>query len=602
MSPLAREAKPLLSTRWTPLYFHAPSSAYSRSPHRFNVVPAGRRSGKTERAKRKLVWRALTADTEWPDPRFFAGAPVRDQAKRIFWEDLKALVPKRLIYNISESELHIDLLTGAQLWVVGLDRPERVEGFPWDGGILDEFANMRKDAWGKNIRPALMDRGGFCDFIGVPEGRNHYYDLYMDAKTQMEERGDKSEWGAFSWRSEEVLPLYGRADEIVAAKHDLDELTYEQELGGAFVSFSGAVYYNFNAQRNCAHLEYNPNRPLIFCYDFNVNPGVAVVCQEIEWAPGLEVTGVIGEVWIERGSNTSLVTFDLCQDWHFHRGPIYVFGDASGGNTHSSQTEGNDWEIVRRGLYHKFPGMYHLRVPANNPSIRGRINAMNSRCKSIDGTVRLLVDPVKAPHTVKDLEGTPVTDEGLIDKDKDGMLSHLCFAGHTTVETPQGILRMDELPAEGKVRGWHGDWVDYVAAGLTQKNVEVVVVRFGGQEAICTPMHQWLTEVGWQCAKDLKGHRLKSWQTCFASPLARQAGHPLRRPPVWPAKPADANGVIEVQPAGRADVYCLKVPTDGCFALADGGWIVSNSDALGYYVAYRFPVRGQKVDTKELGW
>lgn len=40
--------------------------------------------------------------------------------------------------------------------------------------------------------------------------------------------------------------------------------------------------------------------------------------------------------------------------------------------------------------------------------------------------------------------------------------------------------------------------------------------------------------------------------------------------------------VVSVTPLPREDVYCLTVPTDGCFALADGS-IVGNCDGTGYY-------------------
>ena len=69
--------------------------------------------------------------------------------------------------------------------MVGLDKPERIEGQPWDGGVLDEYANMKAHAWGANVRPALSDRLGWCDLIGVPEGRNHYYDLHVSASRMM---------------------------------------------------------------------------------------------------------------------------------------------------------------------------------------------------------------------------------------------------------------------------------------------------------------------------------------------------------------------------------------------------------------------------------
>src|SRR3954463_7719784 len=100
-------APAILHTRWEPMRQHDVQRAFCLSAHRFNVVPAGRRSGKTELSKRKLVRRALSAATEW-QPRFFAGGPTRDQAKRIFWEDLKALVGRDMMRKTpSETELTI---------------------------------------------------------------------------------------------------------------------------------------------------------------------------------------------------------------------------------------------------------------------------------------------------------------------------------------------------------------------------------------------------------------------------------------------------------------------------------------------------------------
>lgn len=61
-----------LNARWWPMKPHPAGEAYTDSPHRFNTVPAGRRSTKTERFKRKVVSAALAATTEWA-PRYFAG-------------------------------------------------------------------------------------------------------------------------------------------------------------------------------------------------------------------------------------------------------------------------------------------------------------------------------------------------------------------------------------------------------------------------------------------------------------------------------------------------------------------------------------------------
>jgi len=415
----------LLTKRWEQLRPHPNGEAYSRSQHRFNVIPAGRRSGKTERFKRKLVTKAMMAVRT--GARFFAGAPTRDQAKRIFWDDLKALVPDWMKRGKpSESELCIQMVNGASIWVLGMDRPERIEGQPWDGGGLDEYGNMKPEAWGQNVRPALSDREGWCDLFGVPEGRNHYYDLDKMAQAELAEHGDASEWGRFTWKSSEVLP----ATEIEAARRDLDELTFQQEYEASFVNFVGRAYYSFLESTHTCRLTYDPKGALIVCLDFNVEPGVAVMAQEQVLPGGAHGTGVIGEVWIPRNSNTPAVCRKIAADWDKHTGPVRVYGDATGGARGSAQVLGSDWDLAKSALRTAFGGRVSFHVPSANPAERARLNAMNSRILSMDGTIRLMVDPARAPHVVKDLEGVRLLagGSGEIDKRSDPELTHLTDA------------------------------------------------------------------------------------------------------------------------------------------------------------------------------
>lgn len=402
---------------------HAIQQAYWNSPHRFNLLPCGRRSGKTELAKRKLI-RSTLRGTAFDTPRFFAGAPTRDQAKRIWWEDLKAMMPPSMLRGRPlESDLLIRTITGSELWVVGMDKPERIEGQPWDGGVLDEYANMRPTAWPQNVRPALSDRLGWCDMIGVPEGRNHYYDLDKMARAQMIEMGDASEWASFHWVSADILPKA----EIEAAMRDLDDITFDQEYNASFVNFVGRVYYKFTEQRNCARLDYNPEGTLMFCFDFNVDPGVAAVCQEQALPSGHTGTGVIGEVWIPYNSNTDRVCEKLIEDWGDHQGKIRCYGDATGGARGTAKVQGSDWDLIVDHMRPHFGERFSMDVPPSNMNVRPRVNAMNTRLSSRAGDVRLMVDPSRAPHVVKDLEGVRWIEGGAgeIDKKRDPMLSHI---------------------------------------------------------------------------------------------------------------------------------------------------------------------------------
>ena len=191
---------------------------------------------------------------------------------------------------------------------------------------------------------------------------------------------------------------------------------------------------------------YNPQKDLDFSLDFNVAPGVAAISQEmtlpgqfkkVEALPGkfddIPVTGtaVIGEVWIPKNSNTPLVCNRLYTDWKDHQGLIHVWGDASGGSKGTAQIDGSDWDLVKRELNRLFGAQkmrYHIK--RGNPSEKTRVNALNSRLMSASGIVRCMVDPVSAPHVVKDFEGVRRVEggSGEVDKRSDPELTHLTDA------------------------------------------------------------------------------------------------------------------------------------------------------------------------------
>lgn len=406
-----------------PMRYHPAQAAGWNDLTRFQLVHAGRRSGKTEIwGKRKIVRKALKGSPHPGGGRYFASAPTRQQAKTIYWTDLKLLTPKHLMARQpSESELIIYLINGSEIHVLGMDRPERAEGMPWDHGLLDEYGNMKPETWQQHVRPALSDRRGSCDFIGVPEGRNHYYELKLDADAD-----ETGSWAVYHWHSEEILD----ADEIAQAKRDLDPLSYQQEYGGLFVSFSGRAYYSFEEILHVGKYKqyYRNHRPLIFCFDFNVNPGVASIIQEFKRSDiiGKTLTGVIGEVYIKQNSNTERVCDKLIQDWGQHQGEVYCYGDATGGAKGSAKVKGSDWDLVKQKLYPVFGNRLKFRVPKENPRERVRINSVNSRLLNVFEDVYMVVDHT-CKYTIRDFEGVRLIEGGVgeIDKKRDKKLTHL---------------------------------------------------------------------------------------------------------------------------------------------------------------------------------
>jgi len=407
-----------LPERWTPMCLHPKQRAFYKSTARFNVVPAGRRSGKTELAKRRLIERAMSP-TQYADARYLAGAPTHLQAKRIFWKDLKRFTPPEMLDGKpSESELVIRLINGAEIMVAGLDVPERIEGQPINGGVLDEYGNMRPETWPEHLRPMLSERNGWMDFIGAPEGRNHYYELAQLVS-------GRDNWALFHWTTADILHLYlGREqaeEELADAADTLDELTYDQEYNASFVTYSGLAYYCF-AEENKRRLAYDDEADLLLMFDFNVEPGVCAAGHTYEFGDG-----VFGEVYVPRNSNTEIICHRVLKNWGKHKGRVRCYGDQTGGARGTAKVRGSDWDLIRDHLRPAFGDRLSINVPRSNPSERARVNSLNSRLKSSTGVRRFFVDPVNAPMTVKDLEGVMLIKggSGEIDKKHDKKLTHL---------------------------------------------------------------------------------------------------------------------------------------------------------------------------------
>lgn len=408
---------------------------FTNSASRYQVVAAGRRSGKSERGKRKFLKRVMQG-SKFPNPRFIVCAPTQGQVKKIYWQDFKAMIPPQLILGKpNETELSIDLVTGVRIELAGLDNPARIEGAPVDYFLFDEVDDVKRSAWHEHVFPCFADRKAGAIFVGVPNGLGYLYDLSKRAVTQPDL------WDFFTWKSEEVLD----PEEIANFKGMMDERTYRQEFEASFETFSGRVYYSFSRENYKHELMYDPSKPLIFCFDFNASPGVAAVCQEQIMPNQFEDvcvngvwrkepvigTGVIGEVWVTRDSNTEIVCRRLYEDWGEHRGNIICYGDAAGGNRTSSGVRGSDWDLIKNFFKQtSFCDRISYKVPRANPRVRARVNAVNSRCKSMTGVIRFMIDAETAPHTVDDFEKTTILagSAGEIDKKKDSSLTHLSDA------------------------------------------------------------------------------------------------------------------------------------------------------------------------------
>ena len=360
----------------------------------------------------------------------FYGGPTYKQVKMIAWNAIKQLSPRWSIRNISESELRIDYINGSELWMIGFDKRQRFEGKErWTGGVIDEYAQMEKEVWDNTVEPALRDTGGWCNFIGKPEGKNHYAELSEYARLS----GD-DEWDDFCWHSSDIM----NPAEVEKARQRLDQRTFDQEYGGQFVSYEGRTYVYYDSIVHRKPQVFDGSYPLCFTLDFNLDPCI--------WLIGQDRVGFISfqdeikqrqtDIWKMCAALKRRIEFTLGNKQYTHK--LLFYGDYEHGQARSVSATSSSWQILRDEFKH-YNAEFRLK---GHPRIIDRVNSVNSKLRSADGVVRLGIDP-KCIELLKDFE--MVSMDMLTEKKNAGDRTHASDAA--------GYWINFEYPTTGKIQG-----------------------------------------------------------------------------------------------------------------------------------------------------
>lgn len=356
------------------------------------IAPCGRRSLKSELPKRGLVL-ALTDPKPWPNPIYVAAGPTRDQIKRLAWADFKALVPKDWVAEIFETELRIVTKWGAELQCVGLDKPQRIEGKPLDGIWITERADIKAGAYDANIRPALADRRGWSIEEGTPDfdgpSAKEYEDAYNKAIS-----GEDASSIAFTWSSESVLPR----EEIESMRNTLDDLYYQQEVGGLFVRLPDMAYYGFSLDKengNVADVELDRAKTLYIDCDFNFGFHNWVTHQMHDKGLKVPECHVIDQIFVQNAEvETMCNTVDQWLLANEYAGQVVFYGDYAGEQRRAEATY-SAWRQVRN----RYPNAeFRYKV---SPPISDRLRVVNTFICDAKGKRHLKVSP-KCKELIED--------------------------------------------------------------------------------------------------------------------------------------------------------------------------------------------------------
>lgn len=202
-----------------------------KDTHRFKVVAAGRRCGKSRLSAVSLLIEALNCP-EGSAVMYIA--PTLGQARSILWDLLHDL-GRPVIKSSHVNNLEITLVNGRKILVRGADNPDSLRGVSLTYVVLDECAFIKQDIWEKVIRASLSDKKGRALFISTPSGRNWFYDVFNLGKDNQDE-----EWKSWHFTTQDNETIDPK--EIEAAKRTLSSFAFKQEYLSSFDTAGADVF------------------------------------------------------------------------------------------------------------------------------------------------------------------------------------------------------------------------------------------------------------------------------------------------------------------------------------------------------------------------
>ncbi len=393
---------------------HTKQKEFHAATTRYRVACFGRQAGKSTACLNELLFRAWSR----PGTTYWYVSPTYEQAKVQYRRLVGMLWPvSEIMLKKNQSELRIKLINQSQIRFVSGETGQRLRGETLHGAVIDEVRDQHRELWPQVIRPMLTTTQGWAAFVSTPSGHDHFFDMAERAKVD-------PDW-TFLTAPSTCNPLFTEA-ELLASKHELSGPEFQQEILAEFVDLHrGKAYLGFGAHNlrdtnpfSPSHERVSPYLPITVGLDFNVNP--------MHWTIGQRRNDDFywyDEIHIEN-TNTQECAKELIHKIGSHAPGVVLCGDASGNSRHTSASS-SDYVIICQAL--DAAGIrWDNRTPEANPSVKERVNTVNSKLMSASGKVHMWVNPTGCPHLKRDLERVSWKQgaQTLLDQTTDPTLTH----------------------------------------------------------------------------------------------------------------------------------------------------------------------------------
>lgn len=375
-------------------------------------------------------------------------SPTYDQALVQYLRVVSALSPHQgAVRNKNQTQLFIQFHNGSTIYFKSGEVLDNLRGTTLHFAIVDEVRDQHPELWPQVLRPMLTTTQGRAVFVSTPNGFDAFYDFFERARIE-------PKWQSFHAPST-CNPLFTQ-EEYEAAKNDMSEGEFDQEINANFRDLvQGKAYLNAGIHNQTTTHPFamhgskiSPYLPIIIACDFNIDP-----CA---WVLGQHKTDTwyfFDELWM-RNTNTQEMTRALIDkiQTHYpnHKPGFIVIGDATGKARQRAAAGESDYSILMGMLTEAGISVIN-ETPESNPMVKDRVNTVNSKLKSADGTVRLFYNPITCPNLKKDFERVvwKSGSQAVLDQVKDRLLTHatdaigypVCYYSQQWKPSP-GLLRV----------------------------------------------------------------------------------------------------------------------------------------------------------------
>jgi len=293
------------------------------------------------------------------------------QVRDIFVQSLEPLLKEfGYVYDGPGVAMNLVFNNGALVHLRSSDAEviKRIESIEYDWGWADEASYYKHESL-RTFVSRIRKGPRLIRITSMPDEPDAFIYRMADGLCEAG-RGQIFEVGLDANPDESFVDSY---TQILRSTYSGSQL--RRYLDGARVSIGGTGAFQIPGEAVAAQ-SYDPNKPLILSWDFNVEYCAVSGWQEIGLAETAHPIVACVRSWQLSEPTVYDSARSLVQELRSHRDLCILIGDASGSNRTAISTD-SMWKGVRDIFYDSFGAMLRFQVPDSNPLVKDTVQCVN---------------------------------------------------------------------------------------------------------------------------------------------------------------------------------------------------------------------------------